>query len=43
VDLVSGVALVAFGLLLLTGNLHWLSSWAASVLRALGLGRLTVS
>ncbi len=43
VDLVSGVALVAFGLLLLSGNLHWLSSWAASVLRALGLGRLTVS
>jgi cytochrome c-type biogenesis protein len=43
VDLVSGVALVAFGLLLLTDNLHWLSSWAAGLLRAIGLGRLTVS
>lgn len=43
VDLVSGLALVAFGLLLLTDNLHWLSSWAAGLLRVLGLGRLTVS
>jgi len=43
VDLVSGVALVVFGLFLLTDNLHWLSSWAAGVLRDLGLGRLTVS
>jgi len=43
VNLVSGVALVAFGVLLLTDNLHWLSSWAATVLRAVGLGRLTVS
>ena len=43
VNLLSGVALVAFGALLLTDNLHWLSSWAASALRALGLGRLTVS
>lgn len=43
VDLVSGVALVVFGVLLLTDSLHWLSSWAADVLRALGLERLTVS
>jgi cytochrome c-type biogenesis protein len=43
IDLVSGVALVAFGVLLLTDNLHWLSSFSAGVLRALGLGRLTVS
>ena len=43
VDLVAGVALVAFGALLLTGELHWVSSAAAGVLRALGLGRLTVS
>jgi hypothetical protein len=40
---VSGAALVAFGLLLLTNNLHWLSSVSADVLRGLGLGRLTVS
>jgi len=43
VDVVSGVALVAFGVLLLAGDLHWLSSFTAGVLRALGLGRLTVS
>jgi cytochrome c-type biogenesis protein len=43
VNLVSGVALVAFGVLLLTNNLHWLSSVSSDVLRAVGLGRLTVS
>jgi cytochrome c-type biogenesis protein len=43
VNLVSGAALVAFGILLLTNNLHWLSSVSADVLRAVGLGRLTVS
>jgi cytochrome c-type biogenesis protein len=43
VDLVSGVALVVFGVLLLTDSLHWVSSAAADVLRALGLSRLTVS
>jgi cytochrome c-type biogenesis protein len=43
VDLVSGIALVAFGILLLTDSLHWLSSLAADVLRAIGLGRLAVS
>jgi cytochrome c-type biogenesis protein len=43
VNIVSGAALVAFGVLLLTNNLHWLSSVSADVLRSLGLGRLTVS
>jgi cytochrome c-type biogenesis protein len=43
INLVAGAALVAFGVLLLTGNLHWLSAQAASLLRAVGLGRLTVS
>ena len=43
VDLVAGVALVAFGVLLLSDNLHWVSSAVAGLLRALGLGRLTVS
>jgi cytochrome c-type biogenesis protein len=43
VDVVSGVALVAFGILLVTDNLHWLASIAAHLLRAIGLGRLTVS
>lgn len=43
VDLVSGAALVAFGALLLTDNLHWVSAVAGDVLRALGLGRLAVS
>ncbi|HUY21201.1 MAG TPA: cytochrome c biogenesis protein CcdA [Acidimicrobiales bacterium] len=43
VDLVSGVALVAFGVLLLSNNLHWVSSVASDALRALGLGRLSVS
>jgi len=43
VDVISGVALVVFGALLLTDNLHWVSSAAADVLRALGLSRLAVS
>jgi len=42
VNLVAGTALVAFGVLLLTGNLHWLSAQVASFLRAIGLGRLSV-
>jgi hypothetical protein len=29
--------------LLLTNNLHWVSSVTADVLRSVGLGRLTVS
>jgi len=43
INAVAGASLVVFGLLLLTGNLHWLSTAAADVLRAVGLGRLTVS
>lgn len=43
INAVSGASLVVFGVLLLTGNLHWLSSAAADALRAVGLGRLTVS
>jgi cytochrome c-type biogenesis protein len=43
VDLVAGAALVAFGLLLVTGELHLVSSAFADALRAVGLGRLTVS
>ena len=43
VNVVSGAALVVFGVLLLTNDLHWLSSVSADVLRAVGLGRLTVS
>jgi cytochrome c-type biogenesis protein len=43
VNMASGAALVVFGVLLLTNNLHWLSSVAADVLRDLGLSRLTVS
>ena len=43
VNMVSGAALVVFGVLLLTDNLHWLSSVTAEVLRGVGLGRLTVS
>jgi cytochrome c-type biogenesis protein len=43
VNAVAGVALVIFGVVLLSGNLHWMSSAAGDVLRALGLGRLTVS
>jgi cytochrome c-type biogenesis protein len=43
VDLVAGAALVAFGVLLLTNELHLVSSAVSSALRALGLGRLAVS
>jgi cytochrome c-type biogenesis protein len=43
VDLVAGGVLVAFGVLLVTGNLHWLSAEVADFLRAVGLGRLSVS
>ena len=43
VDVVAGSALVAFGILLLTGELHWVSAAVADVLRAIGLERLTVS
>lgn len=43
VDVVAGVGLVGFGLLLVTGNLHWLSSHVSSWLDDVGLGRLTRS
>jgi len=43
VNAVAGAALVAFGVLLVTDQLHLVSSAVASVLRDLGLGRLTVS
>lgn len=43
VDIVSGALLVAFGLLLVTGELHVVSSAVSDALRAVGLGRLTVS
>ncbi len=43
VELVAGVALVAFGALLITGELHLVSSAVSSALRAVGLARLTVS
>ncbi len=43
VNAVAGVMLVLFGVLLLTGNLHWVTSAVSSALSAIGLGRLTVS
>lgn len=43
VDAVAGALLVAFGVLLLTGELHVVSSAVSDVLRGMGLGRLTVS
>jgi len=43
VDLVAGIALVCFGVLLLTNNLHWLSGHVSSWLDDIGLHRLTVS
>ena len=43
VDVVAGLALVAFGVLLITGELHWVSAGVSSVLRHIGLGRLSVS
>lgn len=43
VDLVAGGLLVVFGALLITGELHVVSSAVSDVLRAVGLGRLSVS
>ncbi len=43
INLVSGLVLAALGVLLLTNNLHILSSWADDVLRAVGLGSLSTS
>ncbi|MHB8438303.1 MAG: cytochrome c biogenesis CcdA family protein [Acidimicrobiales bacterium] len=43
VDVVGGVLLLAFGLLLVTDTLHYVSSGVSDLLRAVGLGRLSVS
>jgi cytochrome c-type biogenesis protein len=43
VNAVAGLLLVAFGVLLLTGNLHWVTAAVSHALSAVGLGRLTVS
>jgi cytochrome c-type biogenesis protein len=43
VNLVSGAALVVFGVLLLTDNLGWLSGHIATWLQDIGLGRLSTS
>jgi cytochrome c-type biogenesis protein len=43
VNTVAGICLVAFGVLLLTGNLHWVTSAVSDALKAVGLSRLTVS
>jgi cytochrome c-type biogenesis protein len=43
INLVSGLLLAALGVLLLTDNLHFLSTWASDVLNHLGLGRLSTS
>jgi cytochrome c-type biogenesis protein len=41
INLVSGLLLAGLGVLLLTDNLHVLSTWFSDVLSALGLGRLS--
>ena len=41
INLVSGLLLSALGVLLLTGDLHVLSTWASDVLDDIGLGRLS--
>jgi len=41
INLVSGVLLAALGVLLLTDNLHVLSTWFSDLLRAVGLGRFS--
>ena len=43
VNIVSGIALVAFGALLLTDNLGWLAGHISSWLQDIGLGRLSTS
>jgi cytochrome c-type biogenesis protein len=43
IDLVGGVVLVAFGLLLLTGNVHVISAQVSTWLRDLHLARLSTS
>ncbi|MDQ6839512.1 MAG: hypothetical protein M3137_14600, partial [Actinomycetota bacterium] len=41
INVFSGIVLAALGVLLLTDNLHVLSTWFADVLNGLGLGRLS--
>jgi hypothetical protein len=41
INLFSGIFLAALGVLLLTDNLHLLSTWFSDLFRALGLGRLS--
>jgi cytochrome c-type biogenesis protein len=43
IELVAGVVLVAFGLLLLTDNVSWISTHLSNLLNAIGLGRLSKS
>jgi cytochrome c-type biogenesis protein len=43
VELVAGVLLVGFGILLLTDNIGWVSNHVSSWLNDIGLGRLTTS
>jgi cytochrome c-type biogenesis protein len=43
VELVAGVVLVVFGILLLTGNIEWVSSQVSTLLNDVGLSRLTSS
>ena len=43
IELVAGAVLVAFGLLLLTDNVSWISTHLSNVLNAIGLGRLSKS
>jgi cytochrome c-type biogenesis protein len=43
VNAVAGIFLVIFGVLLLTDNLHWVTSAVSDALRDIGLARLTVS
>jgi cytochrome c-type biogenesis protein len=41
INLISGLVLAALGLLLLTGDLHVLSTWASDILDHMGLNRLS--
>jgi hypothetical protein len=43
VELVAGVVLVVFGVLLLTDNISWVSSQLSNLLNDIGLSRLSTS
>jgi cytochrome c-type biogenesis protein len=43
VELVAGAVLIAFGVLLLTDNISWVSTQLSNLLNDLGLGRLSTS